>query len=69
MYIYERKEWPNFRWNSDTLIESLALVRNAQGRLMGKLEALGFDNLSDALLETLTLDVVKSTEEEIELAK
>lgn len=67
MYIYEQNEWPHFNWNSGLLIESLATVRNAQGRLIGKLEALGFENLSDVLLDTLTLDIIKSTEIEGEV--
>ncbi len=67
MYIHKRNEWPNFLWDSDKLIKALADVRNVQGRLIGKLEALGFNNLSDAVLETLTLDVIKSTEIEGEV--
>ena len=67
MYIYEHNGWPRFTWDSEKIIDSLALVRNAQGRLIGKLEALGFENLSDANLETLTLDVMKSTEIEGEI--
>lgn len=67
MYIYEHENWPNFEWNSDILLPLLGRVRNAQGLLIGKLEALGFENLNDALLETLTLDVLKTTEIEGEI--
>ena len=67
MYIYQHKEWPRFTWKSDELLSTLATVRNNQGRLLGKLETLGFDNLDSALLETLTLDIVKSTEIEGEV--
>jgi len=67
VYIHQRKEWPEFHWESDKLLGLLASVRNAQGRLLGRLEALGFENISDAVLETLTLDVMKSTEIEGEV--
>ncbi len=61
-YIHQRKEWPDFSWNQENLTVSLAKVRNMQGRLIGKMEALGFHLLEEAMLSTLTLDVLKSTE-------
>ncbi len=48
-------------------MQRLGEVRNAQGRILGKMESLGFDLKSRAVLDTLTLDVVKSTEIEGEL--
>ncbi len=45
----------------------LGRVRNLQGKLIGKMQALGFALRSEASLETLTLDVLKSTEIEGEL--
>ena len=40
----------------------LAAVRHKQGRLLGRMEALGFSLRQEAGLETLTLDVVKTSE-------
>jgi Fic family protein len=54
--------WPHFTWNNEALLTQLVSVRNKQGKLMGKMETLGFDLKQEALLETLTLDVLKSTE-------
>lgn len=62
MYIYKRKDWPNFILNNDEFIRLLGKVRNSQGKLFGKVGALGFDLQEEAQLETLTLDVIKSTE-------
>jgi Fic family protein len=62
MYIHELKDWPAFRWNTDTLAESLAAIRHRQGRLIGHMEALGFDLRQEAILKTLTTDVLKSSE-------
>lgn len=61
-YIYHRKDWPHFTWDNDYLISPLGKVRNMQGKLVGKIESLGFNLKNEAILETLTLDVLKSTE-------
>ena len=60
-YIHERTGWPDFAWNSDKLAPLLAEVRHKQGRLLGKMESLGFDLRSEAGLVMLTSDVVKSS--------
>lgn len=62
MYIYERKGWPQLQWNRQRLTERLAAVRHEQGRLTGHMEALGFQLRQEAVLQTLTADVVKSSE-------
>lgn len=62
MYIHERDDWPNFQWNSAKLTDSLAAVRHRQGRLIGRMEALGFELRAEAVLHTLTEDVLKSSE-------
>jgi Fic family protein len=61
-YIYKQTGWPAFRWDNDVLLPMLGRVRNLQGRLTGKMEALGFGLSNEANLTTLTLDVVKSGE-------
>lgn len=62
MYIHERKDWPEFTWNQAALAEPLAGVRHLQGRLLGRMEALGFPLREEATLETLTQDVLKTSE-------
>ncbi|MFH0958321.1 MAG: Fic family protein [Pseudomonadota bacterium] len=62
MYIYELKDWPHFRWNQKRLSKSLTLVAHKQGRLIGRMESLGFKLRAEASLQTLTEDVVKSSE-------
>lgn len=61
-FIYQQPDWPNFRWESAAIIDILGEARNLQGRLMGKMESLGFELRREALLDTLTLEVLKSTE-------
>lgn len=62
MYIHELKNWPAFRWKTEQITGLLAAVRHRQGRLMGHMEALGFDLRQEAVLQTLTADVLKSSE-------
>jgi Fic family protein len=62
MYIYELKEWPEFARDHAKLAPLLAEVRHLQGRLLGRMEALGFQLREEATLQTLTQDVVKTSE-------
>jgi Fic family protein len=62
MYIHEQKDWPQLHWDSQALSGLLADVRHRQGRLIGQMEALGFKLKEEAVLQTLTADVVKSSE-------
>ena len=61
-YIHELPDWPRFRWDQQHLAELLPAVRHRQGRLIGRMAALGFDLRAEAVLRTLTEDVVKSSE-------
>jgi Fic family protein len=61
-FIHQQVNWPNFTWENDDIINLLSEARNLQGRLIGKMESLGFDLINEAILDTLTLDVIKSSE-------
>lgn len=62
VFIHQKNNWPEFTWDNNLLLSSLSDARNLQGRLIGKMETLGFDLRNEASLHTLTLDVVKSSE-------
>ena len=62
MDIHEQKDWPEFRWDQTKLAALLADVRHDQGRWLGGMEALGFELREEATLQTLTMDVVKTSE-------
>ena len=62
MYIHELSDWPRFKWDREQLAEPLADIRHRQGRLAGHMEALGFNLQKEAVLETLSADVLKSSE-------
>ena len=67
LYLSIIKDWPHFTWNEETLTKPLADLRHRQGRLIGQMHGLGFKLQSEATLQTLTLDVLKSSEIEGEL--
>ena len=62
MYIWEQSSWPSLVWDEGALAAPLAAARHEQGKLLGKMEAVGFDLREEAMLQTLTQDVVKTSE-------
>jgi Fic family protein len=61
-YIHQREQWPQFDWNRDGLDTRFGAVRHQQGRLLGRMEALGFQLREEASLQSLTAEVLKSSE-------
>ncbi len=60
-FIHERPGWPRLTWDAEALAEPLAGVRHKQGKLLGRMEALGFELRTEASLVTLTAEVVHSS--------
>lgn len=67
MYIWERPNWPDFRWDNTALLEPLARARLTQGQLLGNMARLGFNLKLEAELAALTEEVIKSSEIEGEV--
>lgn len=61
MWIHEHQNWPNLTWNAEALACKLADIRHRQGRLLGRMDGIGFELKREACLSTLTDDVVKSS--------
>ncbi len=66
-YIHNLPDWPQFRWSQDKLASKLAAVRHRQGRLIGRMEGLGFQLRAEAVLQSLTEETLKSNEIEGEM--
>ena len=62
MYIWEGPDWPTLTWRDGSIATPLAAVRHDQGRLIGRMESLGFKLREEAVLQTLTQDVLKTSE-------
>lgn len=67
MYIHELEDWPKFLWDQEHLNDLLIPLRYQQGLLIGKMESIGFNLREETILQTLTQDVVKSSEIEGEI--
>lgn len=67
VYIHERHNWTSFQWEDERILNLLSEVRHLQGKLIGKVELLGFELQDKANLETLVQDVVQSSEIEGEI--
>lgn len=66
-YIHEQEDWPTFRWDQPRIAGKLAELRHRQGRLLGRMEMLGLTLRSEAVLRTLTAEVLKTSEIENEI--
>ena len=61
-YIHELPDWPKFQWDYNALAIQLANVRFKQGKLIGEMKSIGFSLQEEVVVQTLTQDVVKSSE-------
>ena len=62
MYIHERDNWTDFRWDASEVSLLQEKVFRKQGLLYGRLSSLGFDSKLRAMAENLTYDIVYSSE-------
>lgn len=67
MYLHEKHQWWNFQYDNALVLPELAKVRMHQGKLLGTLQALGFNRQENAMLQALSASIVKSTEIEGEM--
>jgi Fic family protein len=61
LYIHRRLAWPHFTWRADAVLAVLTDVHHRQGRLIGRMENLGFGRQSEALVQVRTEDVINSS--------
>jgi Fic family protein len=62
VYIWQMQDWPRLSWDGPRLAPLLTRVTREQGRLLGKMQALGFDLRGEAHLRAMTQEVLKSSE-------
>ena len=60
--IYQRKSWPRFTWNMEKLAQELTETSFLQGKMLGKMQSLGFDFRQETLLQALTSEITQSGE-------
>jgi len=62
MYIYEYENWQHFTYDSQKISGLLECCHISQGKLLSKMEALGLSQKEDKILESISADVIKSSE-------
>lgn len=62
LYIWQHPDWPDWRFDTIALAAPLAAVHRAQGKLAGRMEALGLPQRQLAALQMLTNDVLTTSE-------
>jgi len=60
-FIHERKNWTDFCWDTNQLIDIMSQVNREAGFLAGRLSAIGFDAQLNTATETLANDIVASS--------
>ena len=66
-YIHQKPDWPHFTWDEKKLLVKLVNIGHKQGRLIGRMEGLGFSLQNEATLLNMTSEVIKSSEIEGEI--
>jgi len=62
MYLHERKNWWRFQYDNEKILNLLGEVRSKQGLMLGRMSSLGFDFQDEAMLTTMSLELVRSSE-------
>lgn len=62
MYVHESRNWPNFVYNIEDFLDALSRVRILQGKVTGGMESIGFELQNQAVLSTMSLEIIKSSE-------
>lgn len=61
-YLWQNQDWPNFRWQSEQLINPLLELHTNQGILEGQMRSLGFNVRGESTLQRFTQEIQKSFE-------
>ncbi|MBO7639045.1 MAG: DUF4172 domain-containing protein, partial [Treponema sp.] len=67
MYLHQRKNWWKFRYDKEVVMNKLGSVRAKQGLMLGRMLSMGFDFQDEAMLTTMSLELVRSCEIEGEV--
>lgn len=62
IYIWQRQDWPKFRWNADAILEPLTNLSHLHGLLNGRMSMLGFNEKKQSELYAMTEELLSSSE-------
>lgn len=61
-YIWQLKDWPDFRWNAEALLEPMSRLSQRHGLLNGRMSMLGFNEKCHSLLLAMTDELISTSE-------
>ena len=61
-YIWQRKDWSDFRWDAEALLEPMSRLSQLHGLLNGRMSMLGFNEKCSSLLSAMTEELIGSSE-------
>lgn len=62
VYIWQRHDWPAFRWDAERILAPLSDLNKNMGELHGRMSMLGFEDRDKTQLEALTTELLNSSE-------
>jgi Fic family protein len=60
-YIWQQKEWPNFKWDTNTILNALSRCNFKRGKLLGQVTSLGLKYAVEAQAEVLAAEVQETS--------
>lgn len=60
-WIWQQPGWPGFTWQTETLATLLRACSQAQGRLLGMLDAVGHDTEVQSSLDAMLQNIITSS--------
>lgn len=61
LYIYQQKKWPHFQWEKKSVAEKVSLVEMQIQLFFVRISSLGFSMQTQAILNALTEEIVKTS--------
>ena len=61
-YIWQHKDWPNFNWDSETIDQNAYAWAREAGGLLGEVKHLPENQRSDAMIDLLVSEAVKTSQ-------
>jgi Fic family protein len=62
MYNWQQKDWPNFRYSTDQLTDTLYVIAEKMGRVSGIVNALPADVEMEAVIDLMVAEAIKTSE-------
>ena len=66
-YIWQNEDWPNFRWDAEAVLGTLARVRFQQGRFLGRMTGMSPTVCQEVNFQILATDALTTSEIEGEI--